>query len=358
MTQRILIVGAGIIGASAAYHLQKSGAQVTVLDAGGPSATAASFGWINASFYKDVHHFQLRAGSLSSYRALCKTLDLPVHWCGALSWEVEGDALEAQRDELEALGYDVRELDAEAFARLEPHVSTPPERCLQFQSEAAAESRLLAETLMEAAIAAGAQCLRGMRVTRLIEQGGYVTGVQTEAGALHADHTLVAAGTASQELLATINAVLPMVPRPALMVQTKPVPPVLSHILVSELGELRQLPNGALMIPAAVAHQADAAEHLPADINEAASATVARLQNLMPNVPLSLGQAMIGHRPMPEDGLPVMGRIAPGAYVAVMHSGITLGAIAGDLIAKDMLEGLAENEADLLTPYRPSRFIA
>ncbi len=49
--RQIIVVGAGIIGAAAAYNLQKSGAQVTIIDAGGANATSASFGWINASFF-------------------------------------------------------------------------------------------------------------------------------------------------------------------------------------------------------------------------------------------------------------------------------------------------------------------
>ena len=49
---KVIVVGAGIVGASIAYHLAAAGAAVTVLDAGavGAGASAKSFGWINASF--------------------------------------------------------------------------------------------------------------------------------------------------------------------------------------------------------------------------------------------------------------------------------------------------------------------
>ena len=48
---RIVVVGAGIVGASIAYHLSRRGAAVTVLDRGQPAggATEKSFAWINAT---------------------------------------------------------------------------------------------------------------------------------------------------------------------------------------------------------------------------------------------------------------------------------------------------------------------
>ena len=50
--KRIIVVGAGIIGASIAWHLAKAGAEVTVLEAGEPGgvATRNSWAWINASW--------------------------------------------------------------------------------------------------------------------------------------------------------------------------------------------------------------------------------------------------------------------------------------------------------------------
>ncbi|MGH3314273.1 MAG: FAD-dependent oxidoreductase, partial [Streptomyces sp.] len=46
-----MVVGAGIVGASVAYHAARAGAVVTLVDAGRPGAgvTADSFAWIGAS---------------------------------------------------------------------------------------------------------------------------------------------------------------------------------------------------------------------------------------------------------------------------------------------------------------------
>lgn len=45
----VIVVGAGIVGASIAFHLSRRGARVTVLEAGEPGqgASGVSFAWVN-----------------------------------------------------------------------------------------------------------------------------------------------------------------------------------------------------------------------------------------------------------------------------------------------------------------------
>jgi glycine/D-amino acid oxidase-like deaminating enzyme len=65
-------------------------------------------------------------------------------------------------------------------------------------------------------------------------------------------------------------------------------------------------------------------------------------------------------RPMPADGQSIVGWLpgAPGVYVAVTHSGVTLGARLAALIAADLLSADEPGDADEaeLAPYRPGRF--
>ena len=70
---------------------------------------------------------------------------------------------------------------------------------------------------------------------------------------------------------------------------------------------------------------------------------------------LSLEKVTLGFRPLPKDGYPVIGfpEGAPGVYLAVMHSGVTLSPIVGKLAALEILDGV---EVELLSSYRHSRF--
>ncbi len=60
-------------------------------------------------------------------------------------------------------------------------------------------------------------------------------------------------------------------------------------------------------------------------------------------------------RPVPADGLPSVGALpgVRGAYVAVTHSGITLGPLLADLLGEEMFTRVL---APVLAPYRPGRF--
>ena len=63
----------------------------------------------------------------------------------------------------------------------------------------------------------------------------------------------------------------------------------------------------------------------------------------------------MGERPVPLDGLPVVGAVpgAPGVFLAVMHSGVTLGPLIGQLLAQEILQG---SLSPLLSSFRASRF--
>ncbi|AKS46188.1 Glycine/D-amino acid oxidase [Octadecabacter temperatus] len=351
---KVIVVGAGIIGATIAYNLSRDGADVTVVTDQSPSATQASFGWINASFYADEVHHRLRVTSMAAYGRLMDTLpSLPIQMNGALWWEEQGDGLTALQDALLTLGYPVERLDSVDVSALEPELRGLPDVFLRFPSEGDAEPDALAAALLKAS---GAHVVTGVRVKRIIENNGMVCGVETQMGIMAANKVIVAAGNGAPEILASVDVALPMLVRPGALVATKPISGKVSSVLVTPNGEARQLPDGRILASAVASHQSDSSDKVIENAVEIAVRVLAWLDPLIGDERLEWDCVSLAYRPVPEDGLPVIGRVGlDGLYVAVMHSGVTLAAITGEAIAADVL-GKGDAFDALLAPYRPSRF--
>jgi glycine/D-amino acid oxidase-like deaminating enzyme len=67
-----------------------------------------------------------------------------------------------------------------------------------------------------------------------------------------------------------------------------------------------------------------------------------------------VGSVTLGFRPMPSDGFPVVGPVpgVPGVSLCVTHSGVTLAALLGEYMARELITGQQE---PMLAPYRPTR---
>jgi D-hydroxyproline dehydrogenase subunit beta len=345
---KILIIGAGIIGANLAFRLSRAGAEVTVLEAKVPAAAASgrSFGWINASFYANPAHHRLRVEAMAAHHRLSAQLPVP-NWQGTLWFEDEGQGLDSLLAELTALGYPAEPLTQAEVATLEPALTYPPARALHFPTEGAIDAANLTRALLAAS---GAKVLSGIAAKSLIEAGGKITGARTAIGPMLADHTVLAAGTATPALLQTVGLDLPMLTRPGLILRTKPVSFRLSHILVTPDQEIRQTPDGSLLAPCAANHQSDASETVAAG---AAETTLANLRRLFGSQ-IELAETQLGHRPVPGDTLPVLGQAREGLSLAVMHSGVTLAAFAGEALAAQIL---GQGMHPLWAEYHPQRLL-
>jgi len=350
---KVLIIGAGLLGAAIAYRLAPH-ARVTVIEATSPAAQASgkSFGWINASFYLNPAHHALRVQAIAAHRRLDARLRTGIQWTGTLWWEETGPSFEATQETLLDLGYPTRLIGPDEFQRLEPSIPTPPERALLFPTEGAVDAADLTHRLLTAAMGQGAQLILGTPVTGLIGSSR-ITAVRTDQGPIHADHIILATGTATPDLLGAVGFYLPLLPRPGVLLRSEPLPPLINHILVGPGGEIRQDAAGHLLTPASLSHQSDRATTV-APLADLAEATRARLKTLLPDVDVAWSRITLAHRPVPEHGLPVVGQVRPGLTVAVMHSGVTLAPLMGELVAAEVL---GQGDSPLLTPYRPALFI-
>lgn len=351
MTQT-LIIGAGVTGAAIAYRLAQRGEGATILSthAEGGLASTASFGWLNASFYLSHPHYRLRHEGLAAHRRLMAALPgLQTTWAGCLWYEATGDAQEETASDLAELGYRVERLGrAEVSARV-PALGPVPDNALFFPDEGHSDPAALARALIAAS---GAKVVRAT-VEAVTVTDGRTTGVMTDLGPMPADRVILATGTGTPALLEPLGQPLPMLRRPGLMLASAPVPPICPVILASPDQEVRQDAEGRLHAPAAANHQADHAEVLgsfPVVIN----ATLERLRHLFPGQDIHFGHQAMAMRPVPQDGLPVVGQgPVPGLWLAVMHSGATLAPVVAELLVAEIM---GDGPSALLEGFRPGRF--
>src|SRR5689334_17026174 len=99
LMEHIVVCGAGILGASLAYHLAKRGARVTIIDAQHPAAgaTGKSFGWLNATFSKRPRsYFDFSMLGIAGWHRLEHELhgDLKLQWGGSVAWFQPGSNAE------------------------------------------------------------------------------------------------------------------------------------------------------------------------------------------------------------------------------------------------------------------------
>ncbi|TGQ78793.1 MAG: FAD-binding oxidoreductase [Mesorhizobium sp.] len=352
-SKQVIVIGAGIIGASVAWHLTRAGAQVTVIadSAPGGVATPNSFAWINASWGNPETYFRLRIRAMAEWKRLANDLPgLPLAWCGGLNWDLQAERLEAYADEHSAWGYGIERVGREQVARIEPNLAEPPDFALHIAEEGVAEPAATAKALLADAARQGARILSGT-VTALAQSNGRITGVDTSHGLVAADEVVIAAGVGSPDIAATAGITLPIETPPGLIVHSRPYRKLLNGLVHAERLHMRQTAEGRIIAGSDFAG-GDPGMDAEATARALFAVTKAALRGAEG---LELDFHTIGYRPNPIDGFPIIGRAEglDGLYVAVMHSGITLAPAVGLFAAREILEG--ERDA-LLAPYGLGRF--
>jgi glycine/D-amino acid oxidase-like deaminating enzyme len=353
--KRVIVVGAGIIGASIAWHLAKAGAEVTVIEAGQPGgvATRNSWAWINASWGNPEIYFRLRTRSMAEWRRIDREVPgLEVSWCGGLTWDLPPDQLEAYAAEHSAWGYGIRRVDRAGALRIEPNIKQPPDFALHVPEEGKVEPLAAALALLAGAEALGATVLRGSPVKWLEEKHGRVVGVCLNDGVLHADEVVIAAGAEAGALLGSIGLSYDIGAPAGLLVHSKPAGEILHTLLQTPEVHVRQTSEGRLVAGA------DFAGTDPADDPRAAAAALyQKVQDMVVGAEqVELDFHTVGFRPTPGDGFPMIGRPQDreGLYITVMHSGITLAPAVGLFATAELLDGKRD---PLIAAYPPDRLL-
>ncbi len=342
-TDRIVIAGAGIVGASIAYHLAKRGAAVTILEAihPGAGATGKSLGWINATFSKRPRaYFDLNVAGIAAWRRLESELpSVNVQWGGSVAWFPAGPEAEELRDNVrnhQDWGYAVQMLDPGEIARLLPGVEAGEiAAACHSEAEGAVDPMEALTALLRKAREFGAEVRFPREVTELGE-GVFV----------------LACGVGSPRLARLAGIDVPLKDSPGVLLHFAPAPRLIDRVVLAPGTHFKQSHDGRIVAGGQIVAGVGTA------ITEASVEQGAEIRTLverylpqLKSVPVE--RVTLGYRVMPLDEYPILGFVAPGLYVAATHSGVTLAPLIGELAAQEILDGV---QVPMLAPYRPSRF--
>ena len=207
----VIVIGAGVIGCSIAYHLAHLRAgRVLVLDRAqiGTGTTSQSSG-ILRTHYTVAANVELARASWGVFENFARYLgddeaSAGLVKCGYLIAAPDGPKLAALRDGLDGqrrMGITVHELDAQQASQLLPIARFDDAALIGFEPEAGfADPYLVASAFARAARRLGAKFIEGVEVRGLLHTHGRVTGVDTARGRFEADTVISAQNIWAREL--------------------------------------------------------------------------------------------------------------------------------------------------------------
>lgn len=244
-----IVIGAGVIGTSVAYHLALLGAsRVLVLErlqVGAGTSTQSS--GILRTHYSVVENVELARRSWAAFK------DLPAYLqdedaasglvkCGYLICAPHGPklaplaaALQAQQ----ALGIEVQMLGQEEARSRLPIARFDDAALIGFEPEAGfADAYLVATSFARAARRRGVKIMEGVSVERLLIDNGQVRGVETSQGVFHSDTVISTQNIWARDIERWTGIPTPVVPErhTVLALECKEAPYTFSMPVFKDLG--------------------------------------------------------------------------------------------------------------------------
>ncbi len=374
-----VVIGAGVIGASIAYHLTCLGIRPLVVEEHDPAAgsSGACDGLVFLQSKKPGLHLKLALESRARFDALREILGAGIEFRptgGMCLVETEAELAAVRRFVVEqrATGLDVELLDGDEARRREPELSERVIAATYSPADAQVNPYGLTFAFLRAARAGGAQVLTGRPAVGIRVDRGRVEAVQLADGAISTPVVINAAGARAPEVGRWVGLEIPISPRRGQILVTAAVPPLIRHCLISaqyvaakfdpEIARrgmgfsVEQTDNGNLLI-GSTREFVGFDRRTTLDGLRTIAARIAPVIPALKRVPVI--RAFGGLRPYTPDGLPILGPVAgvEGFLMAAGHEGdgIALSAITGALVADWVATGRTQFALDA---FRLERFQA
>lgn len=228
----VVIVGGGVVGLSAAYHLAHAGVtDVVLIEKGelGSGSTCKAAGGVRAQF-SDAVNIELGLRSLRTFETFEDTFgqEIDLHQVGYLFLLDNAEHVEAFESNValqNQIGVPSRMIEVGEARALSPLVSTEG---LLAAAYSPTDGHCTPESVVRgyavAARRAGARLVRGCAVTAIGSSGGVLTEVVTDQGTVVTDTVICAAGAWSKALGAMVGVDLPVEPLRRQILTTEPMP--------------------------------------------------------------------------------------------------------------------------------------
>ena len=214
----VIVVGAGVVGASVASHLAERGVETLLLDREGPAAgSTARSGALVRAHYPTALEAELAWESLTEYfepwgERIGGGCGFTSTGFAYLVGEKNVAALEHNVAMQRGVGVETGLLGPEELREIDPALRTDGLALAAYEPRGGyADPVATTVGFVRAALALGAR-LERRRVTALLVRGDKIRGVRTTQGPLYAEAVILAAGAWSVPLTAGVGLDLPIRP--------------------------------------------------------------------------------------------------------------------------------------------------
>lgn len=370
----IAVIGAGIVGSSIAYNLVKQGARVTLIDRStvGGGTSHGTFAWINATWAKQPRHYhRFNQLGIEAWYRLQEELSLPLKWGGSLEWfnsETRQQRLADDIAEQQQWDEPARMIDVIEATGLEPNAHFgEAEQVAYSPRDGAVDARFASQRMVKAAERLGLTLFENCDVNGVTTAGNGQSVLKTTRGDIEVDKYVIATGADPEATIALAGVDIPQRSTPGVIVITEPLPKMLNTIFVAPGVHVHQRLDGRIVLgeqdgaPDTAAHKQRLASYptqFPSDdiAQEHAKRLLDTARLFLPSLgrDVVVEEVVIGWRPLPLDGHPVIGPspALPNSYIAIMHSGVSLAPIVGEMVSDELMNASSRPELAL---YRASR---
>lgn len=335
---RIVVAGAGAVGASVAYHLALLGADDVILaerDRVAGGATSNAMGGVRQQFSTEAE-VRLAQASIDFFVSLGPEVFRQVGYLFFACTDVALAELDARAEQQRALGVPVERVDPSFVAGLRTDDLAGAVFCA---SDGVADPVAFTREVVRRAVELGVDLREG-----------------TAAEDLDADVLVIACGAASAEFGARVGVELPVRPLCRQLLLTSPLelPEDLPMTIEAETGFHFRRRDDRLVVA-----MGDAEPRWTAEPWVDESVFADRLERLAHRYPPAAGatidDAWAGLYDMTPDAHPIIGKVGDGIYAACGFSGhgFMQSPAVGRALAEEIVRGRARLD---LSPYRLDRF--